>query len=353
MPFEIVRNDIVNMQTDAIVNTANPKAVVGYGVDAGIHKKAGPRLLKARKKMGDIHVGHVAVTPGYDLAAKYVIHAVGPIWQGGSQNEEQLLRQCYDRALAAALEHNCESVAFPLLSAGNHGFPKPLALQIAINAFSSFLMEHEMQIYLVVFGRNSFALSEKLFHSVASYIDENYVLDKTLDEYGFTDKCHVREMELDQIRRELNRQRRQRMEFAPQMAAPAAMPADVCAAPRGLDTLLQKADAGFSETLLQLIDRTGKKDSEIYKKANVDRKLFSKIRNNPGYQPSKPTALAFAIALELNLKETKEFIARAGFALSHSSKFDIIVEYFITQKNYNVFEINEALFAFDQPLIGA
>ncbi len=147
MPFEIVRNDIVNMQVDAIVNTANPKPIVGYGVDAGVHKKAGPQLLAAREQVGRIDVGEVAVTPGFGLDAKHVIHAVGPIWQDGKHGEEQLLRQCYDRALYAAFENDCESIAFPLLSAGNHGFPKPLALQIAISAFSSFLMEHDMQIY--------------------------------------------------------------------------------------------------------------------------------------------------------------------------------------------------------------
>lgn len=191
MPFEIVRNDIVNMQVDAIVNTANPKPIVGYGVDAGVHKKAGPELLEARKKIGRIGVGEVAITPGFNLDAKYVIHAVSPIWQDGTHNEEKYLRQCYDRALQLALESGCESIAFPLLSAGNHGFPKPLALQTAINAFSSFLMEHEMQIYLVVFSLNAFELSSKLFHSVESYIDENYILDKTLDEYGISSTTKI------------------------------------------------------------------------------------------------------------------------------------------------------------------
>lgn len=358
MPFEIVRNDITNMQVDAIVNTANPKATIGYGVDAGIHKKAGPKLLVARKKIGSIGVGQTAITPAFDLDAKYVIHAVGPIWQGGSHNEEALLSQCYKEALKLAKEHNCDSIAFPLLSAGNHGFPKPLALQIAIREFSSFLMENDMQIYLVVFSRDAFALSEKLFHSVASYIDETYIRDKTLDEYGITNKRNVREAELMQIRRELERQERIREEiefleakatYCDSVEADMALPS----AAQDWESVLEDIDAGFSETLLRLIDRTGKKDSDIYKKANIDRKLFSKIRNNIDYKPSKTTALAFAIALELDLDETRDFIARAGFALSHSSKFDIIVEYFILHKNYDVFELNEVLFAFDQPLIGA
>ena len=358
MPFEIVRNDIVNMQVDAIVNTANPKPIIGYGCDAGIHKKAGPDLLQARKKVGAIGVGQVAITPGFDLDAEYVLHAVGPIWQDGAHNEEKLLRQCYDKALSLAWEYKCESIAFPLLSAGNHGFPKPLALQIAIAAFSSFLMEHEMQIYLVVFSDDAFALSEKLFHSVASYIDENYILDKKLDEYGVVDKHDVREAELMQIRRALERQRNLRYQqesLADEecIVQSVAMGVDEATSAYDLADLLDETDAGFSETLLLLIDRTGKKDSEIYKKANVDRKLFSKIRNNKNYKPSKSTALAFAIALELDLDETKDFIGRAGFALTHSSKFDIIVEYFIKKRNFNIHEINLALFEFDQSLLGA
>ena len=358
MPFEIVRNDIVNMQVDAIVNTANPKPIIGYGCDAGIHKKAGPELLQARKKIGAIGVGQVAITPGFDLDAEYVLHAVGPIWQDGTHNEEKLLRQCYDKALSLAWEYKCESIAFPLLSAGNHGFPKALALQIAIAAFSSFLMEHEMQIYLVVFSDDAFALSEKLFHSVASYIDENYILDKKLDEYGVADKRDVREAELMQIRRALERQRNLRYQqelLADEecIVQSVAMGVDEDTSAYDLADLLDETDAGFSETLLLLIDRTGKKDSEIYKKANVDRKLFSKIRNNKNYKPSKSTALAFAIALELDLDETKDFIGRAGFALTHSSKFDIIVEYFIKKRNFNIHEINLALFEFDQSLLGA
>lgn len=355
MPFEIVRNDIVNMQVDAIVNTANPKPIIGYGVDAGIHKKAGEKLLEERQKIGSIGVGEAAITSGFDLDAAYVIHTVGPIWQGGKNNEETLLKKCYEHSLKLALENKCESIAFPLLSAGNHGFPKPLALQIAINVFSEFLIEHEMQIYLVVFSKDAFSLSEKLFDSVQSYIDEKYIVDKTLDEYGARNKRDVREAEVEQICRELEYQRRLSIEqdLIEESVCKMSIAMGVDSASDELEDLLNDTDAGFSETLLKLIDKTGKKDSDIYKKANIDRKLFSKIRNNPDYKPSKATAIAFAIALELNLEETKDFIARAGFALSHSSKFDIIIEYFISNNNYDMFEINETLFAFDQNLLGA
>ena len=349
MPFEIVRNDIVNMQVDAIVNTANPNPVIGSGVDSGIHKKAGRQLLAARQKIGHIAFGDAAITPGFGLDARYVIHTVGPVWVDGRQGEEQLLASCYRKSLALAKETRCESIAFPLISTGNYGFPKPLALQIAVREISTFLLENEMQIYLVVFGKEAFALSEKLFKSVSSYIDENYIRSKTADEYG----AQTGESEVRQRRDWLRQNRRIREETAIESYAEMPVCAAAPMAEKDWGQLMQHLDAGFSETLLHLIDRTGKKDSEIYKKANVDRKLFSKIRNNPDYKPSKATALAFAFALELDLEETKDFIGRAGFALSHSSKFDVIVEYFLVNRNYNVFELNEVLFAFDQPSIGA
>lgn len=338
MPFEIVRNDIVNMRVDAVVNTANPNPVIGSGVDSGIHKKAGHELLVARQKIGCIDFGDAAITPEFDLDARYVIHTVGPVWEDGSHREEQILSSCYRNSLTLAKEHECESIAFPLIATGNYGFPKPLALQIAVREISTFLLENEMQVYLVVFGKEAFALSEKLFKSVNSYIDENYIRSKKLDEYG-TESMYGSRLETRRIREQ---------ECA-DMSVGAAIPMDS----DDWGQLINDLDAGFSETLLQLIDRTGKKDSEIYKKANVDRKLFSKIRNNMDYRPSKTTALAFAFALELDVEETKDFISRAGFALSHSSKFDVIVEYFLVNRNYNVFELNEVLFAFDQPLIGA
>ncbi len=363
MPFEIVRNDIVNMQVDAVVNTANPKPVIGSGVDSGIHKKAGHGLLEARQKIGCIDFGDAVITPAFDLDAKYVIHTVGPIWEDGSHGEEQILSSCYRKSLALAKEHECDSIAFPLIATGNYGFPKQLALQIAVREIRTFLLENEMQIYLVVFGKEAFALSEKLFQSVSSYIDENYIRSKTLAEYGaeraYGSRLKARRTkerleQSNRIHEETNRihekvHQSQAMDMCYDMSADSAMPMNF----KDWGQLLKNLDASFSETLLQLIDRTGKKDSEIYKKANVDRKLFSKIRNNINYKPSKTTALAFAFALELDVDETKDFIGRAGFALSHSSKFDVIVEYFLVNKNYDVFELNEVLFAFDQPLIGA
>lgn len=329
MPFEIVRNDIVNMKVDAIVNTANPRPIIGAGTDKAVHDKAGARLLLARKEIGNIAVGEAAITPAFDLDANYVIHTAGPIWKDGRSGEEKLLASCFRNSLGIAKKKSCESIAFPLISTGSYGFPKPLALQIAVREISSFLMENEMQVYLVVFEKQSFELSEKLFKSVSSYIDENYVSEKINAEYKMS---NLRSYELL---------------FE---ASDTPRYGTICNNPN-LDGMLENLDKGFSETLLALIDRTGKKDSEIYKRANVDRKLFSKIRNNVNYKPSKTTAIAFAIALELNMDETNDLLSKAGFALSQSSKFDVIVRYFIENKKYDIFELNSILFEFDQPLI--
>ncbi len=353
MPFEIVRNDIVNMQVDAIVNTANPNPVVGSGVDAGIHKRAGHQLLEARKEIGGIAMGDVAITPAYDLNAKYVIHTVGPMWEDGKHQEEEILASCYRKSLELARQYQCESIAFPLLATGNYGFPKPLALQIAVREISSFLLENEMQIYLVVFGKEAFALSEKLFKSVSSYIDENYIRNKTIDEYGEKGEYLFRRRMYDKRKPDSPATANVACSVLPVETYQDVTIGDLPVAEEEWSDLLSELDAGFSETLLHLIDQTGKKDSEIYQKANVDRKLFSKIRNNMDYKPSKATALAFAFALELNLDETKDFIGRAGYALSHSSKFDVIVEYFLVNRNYNIFEVNNVLVEFDQPLLGA
>ena len=329
MPFEIVRNDIVNMKVDAIVNTANPRPIIGAGTDKAVHDKAGARLLLARKEIGNIAVGEAAITPAFDLDANYVIHTAGPIWKDGRSGEEELLASCFRNSLGIAKKKDCESIAFPLISTGSYGFPKPLALQIAVREISSFLMENEMQVYLVVFEKQSFELSEKLFKSVSSYIDANYVSDKMNLEYG-TSKLRRFDYE-EMLLRESS--------YEITLKIP------------NLDGMLKNLDKGFSETLLDLIDRTGKKDSEIYKKANVDRKLFSKIRNNADYRPSKATAIAFAVALELSMDETDDLLARAGIALSQSNKFDVIVRYFIENKKYDIFELNSVLFEFDQPLI--
>ena len=342
MPFEIVRNDITNMCVDAIVNSANPRPVVGLGTDSSIHEKAGPELLAARQKIGPIAMGQAAITPAFRLDAKYVIHTVGPVWDGGSYGEENLLRSCYDQSLKLALAHDCKSIAFPLIATNNYGFPKDKALQIAVAAFSEVLLEHEMLIYLVVFDRKAFRLSAKLFHSIASYIDDHYVAAWEKTVYGGGEAYR---RQINQRRRDIDLYRKPYAQEIPGASVPMSRAAS-------LPAFLQQADAGFTETLLKLIDKTGKKDSEIYKKANLSKQHFSKIRNNPDYKPTKQTAIALALALELDLEQTRDLIGRAGYALSNSSKFDLIIRYFIEQGNYNVVEINMALYEFDQSLLG-
>ena len=330
MPLEIVRNDITKMKVDAIVNAANETLLGGGGVDGCIHRAAGPELLAECRTLGGCKTGDAKITKAYRLPCQYVIHTVGPVWNGGSHGERELLVSCYRTSLALAKEHGCETVAFPLISSGIFGYPKDQALRVAVDTIGEFLLHNDMTVYIVIFSRTAYQISSKLFADIAEYVDDHYV-----DAHTDSQRERLRRMSVLESR---------------------TLSADAAAAPMavgGLDSLLAHLDAGFSETLLKLIDRSGKKDSEIYKKANVDRKLFSKIRNNPDYKPSKTTAIAFAIALELNLDETRDLVARAGYALSASSKFDVIIEYFIRQKKYDIFEINEALFAFDQSLLGA
>lgn len=346
MPFEIIRNDITNMEVDVIVNTANPRPIIGAGTDAMIHAKAGPRLLEARRKIGEIGIGEAYITPAFDLKAKYVIHTVGPVWYDGSYGEETKLRRCYENTLQLAAEWGCKSIAFPLISTGNYGFPKDRALKIAISVFTEFLAEHEMRIWLVVFHDQAYRLSEQLFHHVASYIDQHYV-----------DECEKAARRLNvmpRMSRPMSRMLEdercsdmvcQERTYAPPREAPKKK--------LSLAELLKQEDAGFSETLAKRIQERGKKKSEVYKKANLTKQHFSKILNNPDYKPTKSTALALAVALELNLEQTRDLIGRAGFALTNSSKFDLIVRYFIETGNYNVVEINIALYEFDQPLLGA
>lgn len=344
MPFEIVRNDITNMCVDAIVNAANRFPQVKAGVDAAIHRKAGPELLVARNEIGYIQPGTAAITPAFALEADYVIHAVTPVWQDGTKGEAALLRQAYDMSLALAVKAGCDSVAFPLLASGNNGFPKSKALQVAISAFSEFLLEQEMQIYLVVFGSGSLKLSEKLVQNVRSYIDENYISEYEFEIFGssFNDYRTNGYRMLEGI------------DFDEDSCADESWE-PVCGSSIevSLDDFLKEKDAGFTETLLSMIKKKGLKNSTVYKKANISKQHFSKLINDPNAKPSKQTAVALALALELDLEDTKDLIGRAGYALNKSSTFDLIIRYFIEHRQYNVIAINIALYEFDQSLLGS
>ena len=357
MPFEIVRNDIASMHTDAVVNTANPYPVAGRGVDIRIHTKAGPELMKAREQYGELKVTDAVITPGFRLPARYVIHVCGPRYIDGAHNEEEQLRQSYRNALALALENNCESVAFPLLSSGSYHFPKEEALNIAVSEFSRFLAENDMDIKLVVFDKEALGLSEKLVRSVRSFIDETYV--GILEEQEHFCVSHAETGEKKSRRRQekaVGSNTHSGSHTAGSLwniraDAPTERP-EPGYRPQSLERFLKKKEKGFSETLLEKIDASGMKDSEVYRKANISRKHFSKIRSNPDYKPSKNTVIAFAFALGMDLAETRKILATAGYALSRSSVSDVIVEYFLMTDNHDLYELNEILFLYDQQLIG-
>ncbi|MDR0852830.1 MAG: macro domain-containing protein [Clostridiales Family XIII bacterium] len=345
MPFTIIRNDITKLRVDAIVNAANTDLAMGGGVCGAIFKAAGATQLQvACDKLAPIRTGEAVVTSGFGLTAKFVIHAAGPVYRhwNAAQNEE-LLRAAYTNSLKRAVENKCESVAFPLISSGIYGYPKDEALRVATSAIRDFISEHtplgtgDIDVSLVVFDKAAFAISEELLGKVASYIDEHYA-----------EEHHVSRRELLDVERDA-------LSDAEMVSYTQAMPQmrEVTGAPpQNIQNTVDNLDEPFSSTLLRLIDKSGKKDSEIYNRANIDRRLFSKIRSNAHYTPSKQTVIAFAIALELSLDQTEDLLKRAGFALSHSRKFDVIVEYFIASGNYGVYEINEVLFSYDQALLG-
>lgn len=320
MPFTIIRQDITKMKVDAVVNAANTDLQMGGGVCGAIFHAAGAgKLQDACNKVAPIKTGEAAITPGFSLPAKYVIHAAGPVYHHWSKEQsEKYLRSAYTSALKIASENKCDSIAFPLISSGIYGYPKAEALAVATSAITDYLSEHDLDVYLAVFDKSSFVVSEQLMGEVESYIDEYYV-----------DTHHIKRSRADDI--------------------------SLLAAPAGssIDDVMEGLDEPFADALLRLIDRKGKTDVEVYKKANIDRKLFSKIRSIKGYTPKKQTILALAISLELSLEETDDLLKRAGYALSHAVKFDVIIEYFIINRKYDIFEINEILFKYDQPLLGS
>ena len=391
MPLLIVRNDITKMQVDAIVNAANAGLSGGGGVDGAIHAAAGPELQEACRKLGGCPAGQARLTPGFRLPCKWVIHTVGPVWQGGGVGERETLLSCYRSSLELAESLGCESLAFPLISSGAYGYPKEAAVEAAREAIERFLWEHEMTVYLVLYGSESLAASHKYFDEIREYIDNAYVQEhpyrrnrresllfhreEASDSFGSGAAPEDRPFEAESMPlfhaawadEETASDDR---EWAPgSSAAPAPssqqapMPAPKESAPGmplgghahyaiSFDSRFGRLDESFQQMLLRKIDERGMTDADCYKRANIDRKLFSKIRKDVGYRPSKPTAVAFAVALELDVEETEELLEKAGFALSRSSRFDLIVRWFIEREIYDVFTINEALFEFDQALLG-
>ncbi len=334
MPLHIIRQDITKLECDAIVNAANNTLLGGGGVDGAIHKVAGTKLLEECKTLGGCDTGDAKITKGYNLPCKYVIHTVGPVWRGGQNGEKLLLESCYKKSLALAREKGCESVAFPLISSGVYNYPKDRALAVASEVISEFLFNNEMTVYIVVFDKASYKISEELFDNVAEYIDDNYA-NENGDSYKLRRQLSFSssncESDVYDCLKSIEEQRKISISLA---------------------DMLADMDDNFAVTLLKLIDLKGITDVECYKKANVSKQTWYKIMNEKNYKPSKNTVISFAIALELSLEETKRLLSTVGFTLSKSSKFDIIIEYFLLNEEYNIFTINETLFEFDQVCLG-
>ena len=335
MPLKIVRNDITKMAVDAIVDPTNHALRGDGGLDEAIHRAAGPGLEAACAALGGCMTGEAKVTEGFGLPCKYVIHTVGPVWRGGLFGEKRQLTACYQNALALAKARGCASVAFPLISAATNGYPRAMALRVAVDAIAGFLLENEMEVYIVVFTREEVAVSEKLFHAVEQYIDDVYVGERYDAPREMQRRALYAETPMDALEGALS-------------YAPSGPAMDMST----LAEMLDQVDESFGKTVLRKIDEKGMTDVECYKRANIDRRLFNKIKNEPNYRPGKQTALALAIALKLTLAETKELLMKAGFALSHSNKADIVVEYCIKSGLYDIFQINELLFRFDLSPLG-
>ncbi len=367
MPFEIIRNDITKVRADVIVNTANPALVIGGGTDGAIYRAAGEeQLMAARRRIGAIAPGDAAVTPAFRLQAKHIIHTVGPAWTDGRHGERDVLRSCYARSLALAAELSARSIAFPLIATGSYGFPRDEALNIALAEIGKFLLTHEMKVILVVFDRRTFELSEELVGEIEAYVDDHGVDVSLEEEYARDDgPRRLRSLRDSVVMEEM------RNSGAPKDELPMRAKVSGSARPTGrgmmnrvaspvltamegksLDEVLDDAGQSFQQRLLELIDSSGMDDVSVYKKANVDRKLFSRIRCKTDYKPTKKTAVAFAIALKLDLPTMLDLLSRAGIAFSPSNKFDLIITYFVSKGNYDIFEINAALFKYGQAILG-
>lgn len=345
MPVQIVRNDITRMQVDAIVTSANKDLKPSGGVNGTIHKAAGPQLAGECRLLVGCCPGEAKLTHGYNLPAKYVIHTVGPVWHGGTHGEKETLTACYINALTLAKEKGCESIAFPLISAGIFGYPKKKALKTAMDTIGDFLLDHDMMVYLTVFDKDCLNVSKSLVANIEEYIDEHYV-----EEYESSPYYRSRRQREWELMEHSSLPAFSGGASKASAPAPESMACRVCE--DSLDQWLDCADESFSEMVLRKIEEKGMTNAECYKKANLDKKVFSKLKSNPQYKPKKTSALALAVALELDLEETRELLMKAGMALSHCDRFDLIVEYFIVHKRYDIFEINEVLFGYDQPLLG-
>ncbi|MBO5450947.1 MAG: macro domain-containing protein [Lachnospiraceae bacterium] len=347
MPFKIVRNDITRVKADAIVNTANPDPICASGTDLAIYEAAGKeQLLVERAGIGKIARGEVAVTGAYNLDAKYIIHTVGPIWEDGEHHEFEILESCYRKSLQKAVELKCESIAFPLISSGVYGFPKDKALQIAVSVFSSFLLENDMQIILVVFDKKSFQLSAQIVGEIDSYIDANYIRERRTKEYP-VHRRSAGTYNNSRTRKLLERERYEEETAKCSLEELGMLPADM-----SLEEELANVGASFRDKLFELIDAAHLDNKDVWKRANLDRKHFSKIQCDVNYHPKKKTVMALCIALKLDLEQSKDLLARADWAFSPSSKVDLIVQKAIIDKQYDIMQLNLTLFKYTNEILG-
>ena len=343
MPFKIVRNDITKVKADVIVNTANPNPICASGTDLAIYEAAGKeKLLAERAGIGKIARGDIAVTGAYNLKAKYIIHTVGPVWIDGKHHEFEILENCYRKSLQKALELECESIAFPLISTGVYGFPKDKALQIAVSAFSRFLTENEMEIILVVFDKRSFQLSGQIVGNIDSYIDANYVREIHRKEYPIRSRRSTRIKELAE---------EDNYPFE-KMTDTGMTELFVPLENISLEDQLANIGASFHDKLFELIDEAHLDNKDVWKRANLDRKHFSKIQCDQNYHPKKKTVMALCIALQLDLEQSKDLLARADWAFSPSSKVDLIVQKAIIDKQYDIMQLNMTLFKYTNEILG-
>ena len=335
MPYQIIRNDIVAMAVDAIVNPTDAVFSGSGGVDARVHFAAGSQMRTACDQLPVLDMGQVAVTEGFQLPCRYVIHTFGPIWLGGGHREKELLSACYRNALHAARKLDCKTVATPLISSGTFGYPKDKVLRVALEAITDFLMQFDMTVYLLVYDRQSYEISKRLQADIDSYIDANYIARQELvfDPYTYSYQGDT-------------------SAAATPPAQPESPPVVSTKPTASLSSMLDEMEQGFAQTLFRFIDEKGLTDTECYKRANVDRRVFSKIKTKSSYSPTKETIVSFAVALKLSLDETIQLLSSAGLTLSHSNRFDIIIEYFIKTGNYDMMDINEALYQYGQPCIG-
>ena len=339
MPFKIIRDDITKVKADAIVNPANPEPVIGGGVESAIYEAAGKeKLLEARKELGRLQPGKVGVTEAFNLAAKYIVHVSGLYWKGGNSFEARCLKECYEKALKAALDKGCKSIAFPLLGTGTYGFPKDIGLDVAVSTFTEFLEEYEMDITLVVFGNDAVNVSGKLVDEVRSFVDDKYVKEALETEYKEDRNIERYALPNERFHLLLKEETYDVLDNACTKDTSSAKQ------PGSLEAALKNIyKESFEKHLQQLINKKGLRNSEVYAAANISKQYFSKLLKGQ-VKPSKDKMLALAVGLRLNMDETADFLRIGGYALSPISQTDTVVEYFIRKQEYNVLKINIVLF---------